>query len=58
MDEEDYVDELMDWMCETFDQQEQETGDANPTIDLSNYEVGMTGNQIDYMTDGKDWNWY
>jgi hypothetical protein len=63
MDEEEFetdeVDELLDWMVDTFQSdQSGDSNDASPTIDFSNYEVGLTGSQLDYITDGKNWHWF
>jgi hypothetical protein len=71
--ETDEVDEFLDWMVDTFqsnqsvdsndtspnaDNQSVDSKDASPNADLSNYEVGLTGSQLDYITDGKNWHWF
>lgn len=65
MDEEnlettDEVDEVLDWMVGVFsdNSSSSSTADSSPTIELTQYEVGMTGNQIDYLTDGTNWKWF
>jgi hypothetical protein len=65
MDEEtlettDEVDEVLDWMVGVFsdNSSSSSTADSSPTIELTQYEVGMTGNQIDYLTDGSNWKWF
>lgn len=55
MEEEDFNDCWDDFFDSIDGNDDDDDDDKLP--DLSGYEVGLTGNQIDYITDGNNWHW-
>jgi hypothetical protein len=64
MDKEDFepdeFDEIMDWMVKVYQTNTFDDRDSQGTssTDLKNYEVGLKGSRLVYVTDGNKWHWF
>lgn len=59
----DEIDEVLDWMVDVFSENlsqssESSTVEISPNPDLTQIEVGITENHLDYVTDGANWKWF